>query len=195
MIGNFKKCFKHLKKICVHKFWVCLYCFKCGIYWRGIKHDLSKLSFKELKESIKYYQGTSSPINAAKADKGYSEAWMHHKGRNDHHYEYWTDNYDLGTTCIKMPFECVVEMLCDYLGAARAYEGKNFSFKSEWNWWINKRKQAKMHSETLAFIDRCLGNMMLYEDQGMNPNKLLNKHILKFIYNETVFNCTSPYNQ
>ena len=126
--------FKHLKKILIYKYWVGLYCFKCGLYWRGLVHDLSKFSPTEFFESIKYYQGNSSPINAAKKDKGYSKAWQHHKGRNKHHYEYWTDNYDSGTTCIKMPFIYAVEMLCDYLGAAHAYWGKSFSYTAEYDW-------------------------------------------------------------
>ena len=81
-----KNSLKHFKKICIHKYWVAHYCFKCGLYWRGIKHDMSKFSPIEFWESVKYYQGDRSPIDAAKEDKGWSAAWMHHKGRNTHHY-------------------------------------------------------------------------------------------------------------
>ena len=145
---------KHLKKILTHKYWVFYYCCKCGLVWQGIKHDMSKLSPIEFIESVKYYQGTSSPIDACKKENGYSMAWQHHKGRNPHHYEYWTDNYDSGTTCIKMPYKYAVEMFCDYIAAGRAYMGKKFSWKSELNWWDNKRATAKMHPKTKEFIDR-----------------------------------------
>lgn len=101
-----KNIWNHFKKICIHKYWGAYYRFKCGLYWQGTIHDLSKLSPIEFWESVKYYPGTSSPINAAKVDKGYSLTWQHHKGRNPHHYEYWTDNYDAGTTCIPMLFKC-----------------------------------------------------------------------------------------
>ena len=80
--------FKHINKILVHKFYVCKYCFECGLYWRGIKHDISKFSPTEFFESVKYYKGDKSPIIACKEDKGYSLAWQHHKGHNSHHYEY-----------------------------------------------------------------------------------------------------------
>ena len=78
---------------------------------------------------------------------------MHHRGRNKHHYEYWTDNYDEGTTCIEMPFVYVVEMLCDYLGAARAYWGKKFTYIAEYEMVLNKSKTAKMHINTNKFIN------------------------------------------
>ena len=85
-LSNF---FLHLKKILVHKYWVFYFCCKAGIPWQGITHDLSKFSPVEFWESVKYYQGNRSPIDACKEENGYSMAWQHHKGRNPHHYEYW----------------------------------------------------------------------------------------------------------
>lgn len=174
--------FKHLRKILIHKYWVGFYCFKCGLYWRGLVHDLSKFSPIEFLESIKYYQGDSSPINTAKEVQGYSMAWMHHKGRNKHHYEYWTDNYDNGTTCIEMPFIYTVEMLCDYLGAAHAYWGKKFTYKAEYEWWLKKSKVAKMHTKTKKFITTILKAMSDYECGGYNPTNILNHVSLFNIY-------------
>lgn len=134
-----KNFFGHLKTVIVHKYWVFYYGCKLGIPVRAFFHDFSKFNPIEFFESVKYYQGgKSSPINAAKVDKGYSLAWQHHKGRNPHHYEHWTDKYDTGTVAIKMPFKYLVEMIADYLGAARAYHGKNFTLQDELNWWKNK---------------------------------------------------------
>ena len=148
---------KHFKKILIHKFWVCRYCFAAGLYRRGITHDLSKFSPKEFIESAKYYQGDSSPIEAAKAENGYSIAWMHHKGRNTHHYEYWQDNFDQGGQPIQMPYEDALELVCDYLGAGKAYQGKNFTYQGEYRWWIDKKsKPLAMHPNTLKFVDRML---------------------------------------
>ena len=39
----------------------------------------------------KYYQGNRSPNEIERREKGYSAAWLHHKGRNKHHLEYWID--------------------------------------------------------------------------------------------------------
>ena len=148
-----KNCLKHFQKICTHKFWVGYYCFKAGIPWRGIKHDMSKFSPVEFWESVKYFQGTSSPIDACKKEKGWSRAWQHHKGRNDHHYEYWTDDYDHGGKPLIMPFDCAMEMLCDYLGAGRAYMGKDFTYHKEAQWWFDKKsKSLMMHPVIKDFI-------------------------------------------
>ena len=75
--------FKHFKKILIHKRYVFFFARKLGIGWQGFWHDMSKFSPVEFWESVKYYQGTSSPIDAAKADMGYSMAWLHHKGHNN----------------------------------------------------------------------------------------------------------------
>lgn len=152
-----KNAFLHFKKICIHKYWVGKYCFRMGLYWQGIAHDLSKFSPVEFFESVKYYQGTRSPIDACKEANGYSMGWFHHRGRNPHHYEYWQDNFDKGGEPVLMPKKYAIEMLCDYLGAARAYTSENFTMTSEWNWWLNKKsKGIAMHPNTIKFIDICL---------------------------------------
>ena len=177
-----KNTWLHFKKICVHKYWVAHYCFLAGIIWRGLMHDMSKFSWIEFWESVRYYQGTSSPINACKADKGYSLAWQHHKGRNPHHYEYWTDNYDAGTTFIEMPYVYAVEMICDYFGAARAYWGDKFSYQDEWKWWLNKIKTAAMHENTAKFVTCVFKVLANLEKDGKNPEDYFNYEVLEYIY-------------
>lgn len=178
-----KNTLAHFKKICVHKFWVAYYCFKAGLYWQGITHDISKFSWVEFWESVKYYQGTKSPIDACKEDKGYSLAWQHHKGRNPHHYEHWTDNYDSGTTCIEMPYNYAAEMICDYLGAARAYLGHKFTYQNEWEWWQNKSKIAKMHPNTAEFVTIVFSILAGLEDYGAEPTEKF-RFLLKETYKE-----------
>jgi hypothetical protein len=152
-----KNTFLHFGKILKHKWWVFYYCCQADIPWRGVKHDMSKFSPTEFWESVRYYQGTSSPIDACKKDKGISMAWMHHKGRNRHHYEYWQDNFDNGGEPKAMPYKDAVEMLCDYLGAGRAYMGRDFTYQKEYEWWCKKcQKPLAMHPNTLDFITRCM---------------------------------------
>ena len=149
--------FKHFKKILIHKRYVFFFARKLGIGWQGFWHDMSKFSPVEFWESVKYYQGTSSPIDAAKADMGYSMAWQHHKGRNPHHYEFWQDNFDKGGEPLCMPDKYVKEMICDYLAAGRAYKGKDFTFNSEWIWWLNKTKNPiSMHPSNKLAVEEVL---------------------------------------
>lgn len=169
-----KNTFRHFAKICKHKYWVFYYCCKAGIPWRGFKHDWSKFSPTEFWESVRYYQGDSSPIDACKKDKGVSRAWMHHKGRNTHHYEYWVDNFDNGGQPVQMPYKDAVEMLCDYLGAGRAYMGKNYSCQAEYEWWKKKsEKPLAMHSHTRQFIQRILCTMAA--EESAHDRKLVEK--------------------
>ena len=81
----------HFKTITKHKLMVMRYCFRIGLYKQGLLHDLSKYSPAEFLVGCKYYQGTRSPNNAEREDIGVSTAWLHHKGRNKHHYEHWVD--------------------------------------------------------------------------------------------------------
>lgn len=153
---DLSKAIRHLGTVLTHKYWVGVYCFKAGLYWRGLTHDLSKFSPTEFSESVKYYTGTVSPIDTAKKANGYSLAWQHHKGRNDHHHVYWCDNFDEGTTAIKMPYDCAVEMICDYLGAARAYLGDEFTYAEEWKWWCSKMGGVNMHDRTKDLVSTAL---------------------------------------
>ena len=175
-----KNIFLHLKTILIHKWWVFYYCCKLGIIWQGITHDLSKFSYTEFSESVKFFQGgKASPIPVAKSTQGYSKAWQHHKGRNPHHYEYWTDNYDLGTTYIKMPYKYVLELVADYLAAGKTYNGKNFTIKQEIEWWENCKDTKAIHYETKTLIST------LFEDineNGFKPIRKYNKE-LERIYN------------
>lgn len=167
---------KHLKTVIKHKTCVAHYCFKCGLYWQGIMHDISKLAPTEFFESVKYYQGTSSPIDACKAEKGYSNAWFHHRGRNKHHWEFWVDDFQKGMVPKKMPFKYALEMVCDYLGAGRAYMGDSFSIRDEYYWWQDKRKIVVMHPDTRKLVDKLFSNMIKHGiDETLSNKKLIRK--------------------
>ena len=114
-----KYIFMHLHTVNRHRWEVFKLCTKCGFIWRGLTHDLSKYSIEEMSESIKYYKkskGTYSPLLASKEDKGYSLAWLHHFGRNKHHFEYWYD-YAAPVQTPIIPFKYMVEMVCDRITA------------------------------------------------------------------------------
>ena len=122
---------KHFKTITQHKWLVLKGCFQVGLYWQGLLHDLSKYMPSEFLVGAKYYQGTQSPNNAERKAIGYSSAWLHHKGRNKHHLEYWID-YDItkdensrehsGMCGMKMPVKYVCEMFIDRVSASKNYQ-------------------------------------------------------------------------
>ena len=164
-----KNGFKHFITICKHKSAVWYFGKRLRIRWRAFFHDFSKFSPFEFFESVKYYNGVRSPIDVCKQINGYSKAWMHHKGRNTRHYEYWIDNLDNGGIPIDMPYKYKIELLCDYLAAGYTYSRGKCTFRDEYRWWLNKSsKPLLMHentkkflTETFQFLDTYFGDQTL----------------------------------
>jgi len=157
--------FKHLHTINKHRFKVLIYCAKCGIFWRGLVHDLSKYSPTEFFPGAKYYQGNRSPIGTERRNEGYSKAWLHHKGRNRHHYEYWMDfsPVTLKYEPVKIPRVFLIEMLCDRISASRVYKKKNYTDASPLEYYLEKEKDAIIAKETRLELEYLL-NML--KDKG-----------------------------
>ena len=151
----------HFKTITSHKFLVMKYCFKVGLYKQGFLHDLSKYSPTEFMVGAKYYQGTRSPNNAEREATGVSTSWLHHKGRNKHHFEYWTD-YNIQTKTIqpvKMPMNYVIEMFCDRVAASKIYMGDKYTDRSSLDYFLRAKGRMQIHPETsdeLEFLLRML---------------------------------------
>ena len=169
-----KKFFGHLRTVNKHRRYVRKYCFMAHLYWQGLTHDLSKYSPTEFFESVKYYQGNRSPIDACKEENGFSKAWQSHRGKNSHHRERWTDYYDKGTACVPMPYKYAAEMLCDYLGAGKAYHGAAFSYNDEFRWWEEQlNKNICIHPMTAKFITLALTDLADIGWGHKNDKKIL----------------------
>ncbi len=155
--------FKHFCTITKHRHKVIYHSFKAGILWQGLRHDLSKYMLSEFISGAKYYQGTRSPNEEERVLFGYSKAWLHHKGRNKHHFEYWTD-YDMKTKLIspvKMPWKYVVEMFCDRVAASKIYQGKNYTDNHPIEYFKKSKSTRMIHPETSEEIEELL--LMLSE--------------------------------
>lgn len=153
-----KKFFGHLSTVLRHKWRVFTHCCKAGIPWRGIWHDVSKFSPTEFIPGVKFFLGTRSPNEAERAEFGYSRAWMHHKGRNRHHFEYWTD-YNPETKVIspvKMPVKFVKEMFCDRVAASKIYQGKNYSDQHPIKYFMGAKGRRIIHPETSDLLESWL---------------------------------------
>lgn len=170
---------KHFITITKHRHKVMRYCFRLGLIKQGLMHDLSKYSPIEFFNGAKYYLGTKSPHHAERAKKGYSDAWMHHKGRNKHHAEYWFDfNTSLGHYApVEMPNKYVAEMFCDRLAASKTYAKKNFTPELPLNYFLSNKNDIIMHERTQEKIEMLL---RMYKDEGEKKTfKYIRKNILK----------------
>ncbi len=159
-----KKAAGHLKTVIHHKKLVAEGCFKVGLYRQGIFHDLSKFQPTELVNGFRYYQGgMQSPNNGERVVKGYSDAWIHHKGRNRHHYEYWTDynieaakRGDYPIQPVQMPRRYVAEMLMDRIAASKTYMKENYTDMSPLRYYWRGKAGNLMHPETAKELDYML---------------------------------------
>lgn len=140
--------FGHLKTVHLHRKEVRRCCFACGLYWQGLIHDLSKYSFVELNESIRFYNGQHSPYNEVKKQYGFAYGWLHHKGRNRHHWEYWFDVQNGKYVAIEMPYRYLIESVCDRVAACKTYEKENYTQRSALTYYETRQERYLMHPTT-----------------------------------------------
>lgn len=146
----------HFSTITKHKIKVTHLCFRCGLYKQGILHDLSKYSYIEFKAGVKYWQGNRSPIDKEKEVLGYSRGWLHHKGRNPHHWEYWLDNSPNGIVPVKMPTNYLIEMWCDRIAASMIYNKNNYTDDIPLNYFLKGYDYVIMEQSSKDYIQHLL---------------------------------------
>ena len=156
------KAFAHFCTITKHKKLVLKECFRVGLYKQGLLHDMSKYSWTEFRVGCRYYQGTRSPNNAEREEKGYSSAWLHHKGRNKHHYEYW---------------RYVVEMFLDRIAASKVYLGDAYTSDAPLAYYENGRADELMHKDTRELLEKLLH--MLAEEGEETTYRYIRREVLK----------------
>lgn len=156
-IHNF---FGHLGTILRHKKLARHYCFKAGLYKQGIMHDWSKYHPVEFLNGVRYYQdGKRSPNYGEKQGHGYSSAWLHHKGRNRHHYEYWIDfglDPSKGLQGMPMPTRYVLEMFCDRIAASKNYNPDNYDDSFALKYYEKSKDHYLLHTETKQLLEKLL---------------------------------------
>lgn len=173
---NCMKWLEHLKTINHHKMLVMELCFKAGLYRQGLMHDLSKYQPVEFMVGARYYQGNRSPNAAEREAVGYSEAWLHHKGRNKHHLEYWID-YSLEEghqmTGMRMPVKYVVEMFCDRVAACKNYRGEAYTDRDAYDYYEKSKDHYLIHPQTAKLLELLL---KMLRDNGEEKTMLFIKY-------------------
>ena len=170
---------KHFRTITEHRHKVMLGCFKVGLIRQGLLHDLSKYSPTEFLQGAKYWQGTRSPNAVAREKDGYSTAWMHHKGRNKHHYEYWTD-LSLETkesVAMPMPTRYMVESFIDRIAACKIYRGKDYQDGDGLAYLMRTEERKLLNPETYRQLEFLL---TMLRDKGEDRTfRFVRKVVLK----------------
>lgn len=175
------KALKHFQTITRHKMLVMKECFRVGLYKQGLLHDLSKYSWTEFRVGCRYYQGTRSPNDAEREAIGLSSAWLHHKGRNKHHYEYWIDYQTKGDgpglVGMRMPDEYVVEMFLDRIAASKVYKGDAYKDSDPLEYFMRGGiTKYIMHDEVKQLLYKLL--TMLAEEGEERTYRYIKKNVL-----------------
>ena len=182
-----KNIIKHIKLVSKHKWLVFKFSCRLGIPFRGFMHDWSKFSWEEFFESVKYYNGSKSPIVECRRDKGYSKAWLHHKGRNKHHDVYWVD-LTAPEVAPVIPYKYVVEMLCDKLSASIIYNGKNWTQRSQYDYWQKEKNKTIIHPKIENFLTQVFTQV---KDYGID--KTITKQNIKNLYKKCCLDDKTKY--
>ena len=95
------KYLKYLEYLMKHKWYVMRECFKFGLYWQGITHDLSKFLpneffpyvnhfFGKQKRHVKKKQDATGYFKpAGTGEREFDLARLRHQKRNPHHWQWW----------------------------------------------------------------------------------------------------------
>ena len=116
-------------------------------------HDVSKNSVAEYYAYDEYFYGEKT----VEVKGAFNIAWLHHIHNNPHHWQHWIlfeDDPKNGKEyiCLQMPFQYVVEMICDWW---------SFSFNSGnlndiFDWYEKHKETIKLHVETRKIVEDIL---------------------------------------
>jgi hypothetical protein len=174
-----KEYFLHIYYLMRHKYFVFVECFKMGLFWQGITHDLSKLSPTELGPYSRMFYTDKKPIRDKTGyykpyDTGNEEfelAWLNHTRKNKHHWQFWVlphDRNDEGCEKIfDMPEKYALEMIADWMGAAKAQRNNHTALE-----WYNVHKhKLGLSTKTREFIEKKLLDIYTMEKNELNNKK------------------------
>lgn len=178
-MNTFQRAIGHFRTITKHRHQVIIHCKKAGILWQGLRHDLSKYTPTEFIQGVRFYTGTKSPNEGERDLYGYSKAWLHHKGRNRHHFEYWLD-YSPAThkmEPISMPDNYVIEMFCDRVAASKIYNGADYKDRDALDYFYRRKEHRCIHPETSDKLEMLL--KMLAEQGEEATFEYIRKNFVK----------------
>ncbi len=155
-MNKWQKFWGHLRTVQKHRKMVRKLCFKCGLYWQGLTHDLSKYSWVEFWNGVKYFTGKASPHVGERKEKGYSNAWIHHHNRNKHHAEYWWDIKDGKSVPVTMHYKYIAEMICDRIAASMIYLQDKYTDRAPLEYYLSHKDENQFDDTTREELEYCL---------------------------------------
>lgn len=130
------------------------------------EHDASKTEIDEYANYDAYFYGNNKSYQVV---EDFKYAWLLHIHRNPHHWQYWVlinDDPKEGMVCLDMPYNYIIEMICDWM---------SFSFKcgdlNEVLKWYDERKEyIKLSDKTRKIVEDILGKIRKKLDETSDGN-------------------------
>jgi len=156
-----KRHLAYLSYVLRHKWFVMIECWRHGLIWRGLVHDLSKFRPSEWFPYARYFYAKDGSPEQRRDSTGYYKphdtgnaafdfAWLLHQKRNRHHWQWWilpTD--EEGGKVLEMSTVYRTEMVCDWIGAGRAQgHGRDVT-----RWFRENRHKMRFHQITSWMVD------------------------------------------
>lgn len=127
-------------------------------------HDASKTDAEEYDAYDKYFYGGNRSYSVV---QNFNRAWLHHIHNNPHHWQYWilmNDDPKNGDTCIEMPHNYVIEMICDWW----AFSWQKNNLYEIFDWYDSHKDHIKFHPKTRKLVESILSQIkeQLQKEEG-----------------------------
>lgn len=165
-----------------HKWFVTKNCFAQRLYWRGLKHDISKFRLREWIPYARFFYDPDGSPAQRRDDTGYYKptdtgnrafdmAWLHHQKLNDHHWQFWIlPGDEVGIKILSMPDNAWLEMLCDWKGASEA-QGYGGTWEAVNKWYSKNKSKMQLHSVTRSNIETFLAAQVAEEQRSASTGQ------------------------
>ena len=123
------------------------------------RHDKSKWGKEEYKtysdfQKIRKMKLSDEEYDAKKGE--FNKAWNHHQKTNKHHWQYWVlIQADGSHKVLDMPFENIIEMICDWW----TFSWKDNDLMSIFTWYENNKNKMILSQNTRQKVEMILGKM------------------------------------
>lgn len=121
----------------------------------GLNHDYSKTEQDEYDAYDAYFYGGNRSFSVV---QNFRIAWLLHIHRNPHHWQYWiliNDDPEEGEVLIEIPYNYILEMICDWWAFSWAKGDLNEIFP----WYEDHKNHIRLHPNTRDTVESILNQL------------------------------------
>ncbi len=119
------------------------------------EHDISKNDEDEYDAYDTYFYGKN---RSAEVVEKFNYAWLRHIQKNPHHWQHWIlhkDDPNEQTECLKMPYEYIIEMICDWW----SFSWKKGNLYEIFDWYDERKEHIMLNDETRKQVEDILATI------------------------------------